>query len=65
VVHSAHIEGFFLFLEILSKKMRNSQVLIERKAMRMFSNKEKRSNKVSRVERAKMESPINAWLAVH
>ena len=45
--------------------MRNSQVLIERKAMEMFSKKERGSNKISRTKRVTMKSIRSAWSTVH
>ena len=49
------IKVFFLFSGIFDKKVRNSQVLIERKAMMMFFKKENKSNEVSRTKKTRTE----------
>ena len=56
---------FFLFSGIFVKKMRNSQVLVRRKAMGMFYKEERGFNRVSRAKGTRMKSPRSARLDVH
>ena len=51
------INMFFLFLEVVAKKMRNSQNLMQRKAKRKFLKERQRSNEVYRVKKARLKSP--------
>ena len=55
-------EVFSLFLGIIVKKMRNPQVLMQRKALGMIFKEEKRSNDVWRTKRARLKSP--KWCTV-
>jgi len=54
----------FLFLGSVAKKMRNSQVLMQSKAIRMIYIEEKRSDEVSRAKRVRSKSQESAWLTV-
>ena len=58
------IEVFLLFLGSVAKKMRNSQVLMQSKAIRMIYIEEKRSDEVSRAKRVRSKSQESAWLTV-
>ena len=56
LVHIEFVEASFLFVGFFAKKMRNSQVLIEKKVMGMFSKEEWGFNEVSRATRARIKS---------
>ena len=56
-VHIVFKEVFFLFLGRVVKKIRNSQVLIQRKVIRMIFKVRKRSNEVLSAKRVRLKSP--------
>jgi len=56
-LHIMLIMWYFLVSEVFAKKMINSSVLRERKALGTSYEKEKRSNEASRASEAKTEEP--------